>query len=272
MLTAYMDESATSSDEEPPVIAVGGGVGTGLQWSNLLKAWRSVLEPEGVEIFHTTEYESPKGRANSIYKDWSDKRLRDFGNALIRAIQDNKPELAFAACVPVFEFDQVRYPDGSPRHLGLDDRYFLCAYLCLEQISIWAGNLFGPNSRITYFFETGGPHESQMRNAYKVIAESDSWSQRLKFSREPTLAPKDSQPGLQIADKFVYEGVKHGSHFLVGNPEPQHAITLPDGTKIWRTRYPTEQVVLSGLDVHYRMYSAQDIEKVFAEWKQIEET
>ncbi len=271
MLTAYMDESATPDDEHP-MIAVGGGVGTGLQWERLLRAWRSVLDPEGIEIFHTSEYESPGGREGSIYKTWPDQKLRDFGNALIRAIQDNKPEMAFVACVPVFEFNQVRYPDGTSRHLRLDDRYFLCAYLCLEQISLWAGNLFGPSSRITYFFETDGPHERQMRDAYKVIAQSDSWSRRLKFWREPTLSPKDGQPGLQIADKFVYEGAKHASHFLVGNPPPQHTLTLPDGTKVWRTRYPTEQLVLSGLDVHTRMYTAQDIEKVFAEWKQIDET
>jgi hypothetical protein len=267
VLTAYMDESATQH-EEYPVIAVAGGIGTGLQWARLLEAWREVLASEDIDVFHTSKFETPGGRKGTVYENWPDPKLRDFNNALLSAIKTNKPELAFVACIPISEFAKVVSPFSSGRSLNERERYYVCAYLCLEQIAIWAGRLFGKSARITYYFETGGPHEGQMREAYDLIATSDYWSDLLRWWKKPTLAPKDSQPGLQIADKFVYEGAKHASHYLHSDPPEKYALTLPDGKHVWQTSYPTVELIESGLDVHTRLYEAKDIEKLFTEWRE----
>jgi hypothetical protein len=91
MLVAYLDES-TSFGEKVPVAAVGGIVGTGKQCAQLTKAWRKVLDAEDVEIFHTSEFETPEGRIGTVYENWDKSKREDFHNSLILDFNQLKGE------------------------------------------------------------------------------------------------------------------------------------------------------------------------------------
>ena len=262
VLTVYADESRTA--EKIPVVGVGGGVGSGLQWKNLLKGWREALATEpDVQIFHTSEFETPEGRIGTVYENWDDPRLMAFQNAMLKAKKENHLGVAMAACVSVEDFNAVATPRRIKR---CGDEYFFCAYHLIHQVAVFAEQYF-PRERVTYVFEEGGPHQDRVRKSYEWVAKANNPGlQYFKFWKAPTFAPKDSDPALQIADKLVYEAAKHASHFLDDDPDPKFAVTSRlTGEKVWNDRYPTRELVLSGWDVHSRMYDASDIEAWFQE-------
>lgn len=262
MLQAYVDESRTN--EKVPVIAVGGGVGTGLQWTNLRKAWRKALNTEpSVSIFHCREFETPPSRKGTVYEDWSRSRLNRFHDALIDAIKEGNLEVGMAATIPVTEFDRVR----PARRLtaktegNYGDAYFFCAFMLIEQVAIWAGKMYGRDHRVNYHFEEGGPHQSRLKQAYDAIRDDQEWlKRRYRLGLAPTFAPKDSDPMLQVADKLVYEAAKHASHYFDDDPpEGNSAYRREERRRVWHDRYPTRELILGGLDVHTRWYDAQEL-------------
>jgi hypothetical protein len=259
VLTVYADES--KSGEKIPVVAVGGALGTGKEWANLLHAWRVAMATEpSVEVFHTSEFETPEGRIGTVYENWSDQRLKDFQNAMLKAKKENVLSMATAATVSVAEFDRVV---SQERQRRFGDIYFFCAFHLIHQVAVYAEKFF-PQQRVTYYFEEGGPHQDRLRRSYATIADDDKAKNYFKLWTAPTFAPKDSQPGLQIADKLVYEAAKHASHFLDDNPPEQWAVTSREtGKKIWHDRYPVKELIQSDWDVHYRMYDEPDIEDFY---------
>lgn len=265
MLQAYIDESRT--DEKVPVIAVGGGVGTGLQWTNLGKAWRTALNTEpSVGIFHTCEFETPPGRIGTVYEDWPEPRLKRFHKALIDAIKEGGLGVSAAASIPVSEFDRVKpvrrlTAKKEGKH---GDAYFFCAFMLIEQIAKWAGETYGKDHGVTYYFEQGGPHQSKLERAYAAIADDEAVKKHFKFWLTPTFAPKDSHPMLQVADKLVYESAKHASHYFDDDPPEKHSAYRPEERRrMWNDRHPAREMILGGLDLHARWYDAQELARFY---------
>jgi hypothetical protein len=265
VLQAYVDESRTN--EKVPVIAVGGGVGTGLQWTNLGKAWQKALKTEpSVDIFHTCEFETPPGRRGTVYENWPQPRLNSFQNAIIGAIKEGHLEVSMVASIPVSEFDRVKPARRltAKKEGKYGDAYFFCAFMLIEQIAIWAGKTYGRDQRVTYYFEQGGPHQSTLERAYAAIADDEQVKKYYKFWLTPTFGPKDSHPMLQVADKLVYEAAKHASHYFDDDPPEKHSAFRSDERRmIWHDRYPTRELILSGLDVHARWYDAQELARFY---------
>ena len=262
MLTAYIDESQTR--EKVPVVAVGGGVGTGKQWTRLLEAWRKALDTEPrVKIFHTCEFETPEGRLGTVYEKWSKQRRERFHNALIGAIKDNQLEVSMAATLPISEFEKVK-PAMRLTRGKYGDAFYFCAFMLIEQIAIYSRRTFGGDHRVTYYFEQGGPHQSRLERAYAEITNDDRVKKRYRMWLAPTFAPKDSQPGLQVADKLLYEAAKHASHFFDDDPPERFSGFHPEEKrKMWHDRYPTKEMILSGLDVHARWYDAKELAEFY---------
>ena len=142
MLMVFADESKTA--EKHPVIAVGGGVGTGLQWTKLSKAWREAKKNEpDVDVFHSVEFETPEGRLGTVYENWDTLRLNRFNAVLIDAICANKVEKSFVFTIRPEDFDQVK-ASRKKRYPRNVNPYTACAYMLIEQTALWADDYF-PN-------------------------------------------------------------------------------------------------------------------------------
>jgi hypothetical protein len=56
---------------------------------------------------------------------------------------------------------------------------------------------------------------------------------------------------LQTDGVLVYEAAKHASHYFDDDPPERQSMFKPEEERrIWKDRYPTRELVLSGLDVH----------------------
>lgn len=262
MLVAYIDESPQPK-ERVPVMAVGGAIGTGKQWSTLLKAWRRAIDVENIDIFHTRDFETPEGRIGTVYETWDEPRRRKFQQSLIDAVTANPIDRIVAAIVRQSDSEAVANSRPEAAKHGINAYYF-CAYMLIEHIARWTAKVYGNDQRVTYYFEQGGPHQPRLERAYAFISEHEASKQHFKFWLTPTFAPKDSHPGLQVADKCVYEACKHAAHYLDESPPLKHSILSPStGKSVWKPRYPAEQWVLQGVDFHPRMFDVSDIEEFF---------
>lgn len=262
MFIVCFDES-TSFGETIPVAAVGGAISTGKQWANLLKAWRKVLDSEKIEIFHTKDFETPEGRLGTIYENWSKERREAFSNAQIDAIIDNPLELFITMGVNLADFKAVLTPERKKVFKkSFANEYFFCAMMCMQNISYWVNETYGMNQRITYYLEAGGSHEKILAKAYDAMLAQEDVSNLAHLWLKPIFAPKDAQAGLQIADKILYEGVKHSSHYLHPDPPEKYSVVI-DGKKRWDDRYFIKQIVPRGIVPNFRLLSKEQIEGEF---------
>ncbi len=77
-----------------PASAVGAVVGTGLQWERFSDLWLAVLrhpnydvrDKKGRRVFHASEFETPEGRRNTVYENWSKEKREKFHNNLLHVI------------------------------------------------------------------------------------------------------------------------------------------------------------------------------------------
>ena len=271
MLNAYLDESF-SAGEKHPVIAVGGGLGTGLQWKNLLKQWHKVLQTEPtVNVFHTNEFETPEGRSKSVYHAWEYSRLLAFNQGLTAAICQNQIESVEVATVRPEEWDEV--VKSRPRPIGKSfNAYTFCAHMLIDSI-IYRANQFYPKQMVTYWFEEGGPHQRGIKRAYGEIAHNLEARNEHKFWKAPTFAPKDSQMGLQVADKLVYEGAKHTSHYFDTDPPLKNSEISPlTGERVWSIRYSSREWFASGLYLNVRRYPKEEMVAYFERMEAVAQT
>ena len=259
MLQAFLDESRTN--EKVPVVAVGGGIGSAMQWERLSKAWHKALKTEpSVKRFHAVDFETPEGRKKSVYKDWDETRRKQFNQELTDAIKCNHIGMCTGATVRVEEFEKIRAERKAP---DTYNAYIFCAFMLLQQIALWTMK-FHPNELVSYYFEQGGLHETGLKTIYEILKKDEDWRLTLKLNKPFIFAPKNSYTELQIADKLIYEAAKHASHYLDENPPEKHSIISPEtGKKIWKTRHSSNEWVLSGLDIHVRFYPRPDIEEFF---------
>lgn len=90
MLQAYVDDSGTHDGSHNIVLA--GYWGRVHQWRKFEKAWKLVIDSEGIEEFHAKEFwpRIPgKGRIGP-YQDWSDERHASFIDRLLKVIEVSK--------------------------------------------------------------------------------------------------------------------------------------------------------------------------------------
>ncbi len=264
MLIAFADESQTN--EKVPIIAVGGGLGTGLQWCKLSKAWQQALKTEpDVENFHAKDFESPEGRIGKVYENWELTRRNSFNQKLTDAITHNQIAVCTVATVKPSDFNEVIAARKKKLPKALNAFYF-CAYKFIEQ-NMWWANQYFPNQGIIYYFEQGGLHQKGIEMSYNHIKNNEEMKQLFKFAKSPVFAPKDVHLELQIADKLVYEAAKHSSHHFDNAPDAKYSMISPvTGENIWKTRYSPNQWVRGGLEMNVRLYRKHEIEETFDEW------
>lgn len=90
MLQAYVDDSGTHDGSHNTVLA--GYWGRAHQWRKFEKAWKAVLDSEGLAEFHAKEFwpRIPDVGRIGVYRDWSDERHASFIDRLLAVIESSK--------------------------------------------------------------------------------------------------------------------------------------------------------------------------------------
>ena len=106
MLVAYMDDSGTHDTSPNTVLA--GYWGSVNEWRRFERAWRAVIDSEGIERFHAKEFwpRIPgKGRIGP-YATWTDERHARFIDRLLKVIEETKIT-PFACGMLASEWEQL---------------------------------------------------------------------------------------------------------------------------------------------------------------------
>ncbi|MGB2752441.1 MAG: hypothetical protein WBC19_10330 [Pyrinomonadaceae bacterium] len=267
MFIAFADESEVVT-QSVPMVGVGGAIASGKQWERIAKVWRKVLKTEpDVKVFHANEFATPEGRERSVYKDWSLDRCKDFGGKLINTLCKNHVELVSVATVKPSDYAEVvaSWPRPIP---PIFNAHYFCATWLLIQHKLWLDKFF-PDQKITYYFESGGPHQTGMQTAYRDALNKRGVDEFFHFTREPAFVPKDTYLELQVADNLVYEATKRSSHYLDPDPPEKHSVPHPEieNARLWNVRYAADKWQESGMQIDVQWYNKRGIRDSFEMWK-----
>lgn len=213
MLEAYFDESGKHTGSQAVVVA--GFLSTDDRWRALEREWNGVLQPNGLEFFHMTDYENRQ----KVYAEWSPAKRRDVIKRLL-GIMKRDLLMGFEAVVLTSEYESLDADDkailGSP--------YVLCAEWCTHLVSEYLTKGNSPD-RVAYFFEGGayGASELLLRNR------SPKWREWHRVLALSFLDKK--QPQIQAADILAYEACKQALRTVgIEKREPRKpAIVLVKG-------------------------------------------
>lgn len=273
MLT-YFDES-TQDHETVPTSAVSALTATGKDWSRFSREWLGILEDKefdvrdekGRRIFHANTFETPEGRAGTVYENWDDDKRKRFNKKLCDAIANNGIQVS-AACVIVADYEEV----GSKRVWTVNDagqrveversklfgdRYAFCAYWAMVHAVDEAKPYYPKSTEMAYYFEGGSTYRHFVGLYYDVATAKGNY---FRFFDKPNFVCKDFNAALQAADKMAYEASKHLSHSHHPNPPKKYV----DESGKWKTRYTLGHLVTNGVDVNIRYWLKEDLEEFFA--------
>lgn len=235
-LFVYLDESESKAEKEPAA-CVAGYLATGFQWFRFAKEWNAVLEREGVEIFHASEFETEQGRRGTVYEHWSKAKRDSFHNELISIIQRNTLT-EIGAGMHLSTYEKVMTPQ---RIRDFGSIYSVCALNTMINAAVWSVYAKFPYVP-SFIFEKGGGYEHEAKRAHNILSNAPGFEEYFSESTI-TFQPKSKAfPQLQAADHLAFNLGKRISHLI--------DYTLPKGTKtedyhgkeIRKLRYPLAQL------------------------------
>ena len=218
MLRAYFGRSELHSPAR--IVTVAGGVGHAKEWLALERDWRYVLDTEGLESFHMTDFET----RNPPFKNemlWPNARRRRLIKRLI-GVMGKRILYAVAASVQLDDYDQLS--DADKRTLG--SPYAVCAtkaavmtVVAFEEITKEMERLRGrPVNRmpIALVFEAGDRGVGDLVEQLQEINRDNhgQWWSSWSFERDANIA------ALQSADILAYEAGKHVVRALGSDRRP----------------------------------------------------
>jgi len=209
MLGAFFDDSGTHADSA--VVAIGGLLGTDVQWDVFAEAWEEVLakpfpEKSRLRQFHLTACRSGTG-------EFEDYNLAERDNLTyrFREIILNTGMVTLAAAVNKTAWDQV-VVGMIAEHIGNPIEF--CFYKCIE-LTIRTARFRRPGEKIHFFFDEGTRHDLDAsarfyRSQRDVFPEIDGF----------TFAPVSKVVGLQGADMIAMETHQFGKQWIENRESP----------------------------------------------------
>ena len=234
-LFAYLDESESMA-EECPAVCVAGFLGTGLQSAKFAKEWNAILKLDGIEVFHTCEFETEIGRRGTVYETWQKEKREKFQNDLLAVINRNLFR-DVGIGMTRNTYNQVMTGD-RPRRYG--DIFLFSAKAAMMQATRYSIEHFGVAP--SFVVEKGGSYENQLEQAYYALREVSplaEYFQHTTFSKEPK---SDKFPQLQAADYLAFNFSKSISHLLDFDLNPATQARIHEGREIRPLRYPLQQI------------------------------
>lgn len=274
IVLAYFDESEQQR-EATNAACISALTGTGLQWANVTRAWESalieydVLDKKGRRVFHTVEFETPEGRAGTVYEHWTEAKRKDFNRALLDAFAHSGIQ-AIAPSVMVLDYREVsarlgnarQATDPSGQYKHFENKYCFLALFAMLFAGHEAIKFYPKGEQAAYFFETGGGYQDFVDSIYLTTISDQKLADSFRFASTPLFVPKDFAAALQVADKIAYEVSKHVSHYHDPNPPIKHS-ELVSGNLRWKTRYALLHLNERGFDIKIPFWRKDELEDFF---------
>jgi hypothetical protein len=250
-----LDESE-SPLEEYPAVAVGGFIASGLQWIKFARDWNAVLEPDGIDVFHSADLETEVGRKGTIYEGWDAPRRQALQQGLLKAINSNLYR-DVGVGLTRNAYDQVMTGD-RPERLG--DIYFFAAFLTMLDTIAYSYYHFGVAP--SFIVEKGGPHVKKLHAAYDRLCKYAPFAEILRdtvFSEEPK---SKKFPQLQAADYLVFNASKGISHLRDFKINPANLPRVHEGKEIRALRFPIQQIFKSFGSLKFAKIDKEKLEEL----------
>lgn len=250
-----LDESE-SPLEVYPAVSVGGFIATGLQWVKFAKAWNAVLEPEGIDVFHSTDLETEVGRKGTVYEGWDAPKRQAFQQRLLQAVTSNLyRDVGVGLTRNVY--NQVMTGD-RPERLG--DIYLFAAFLTMLDTIAYSYYHFGVAP--SFIIEKGGPCVGQLHAAYDRLCASEEFREILRNTSFAEQPKSKEFPQLQAADYFVFNVTKGISHLMDFKINPANLSRTHEGQAIRALRYPVQQIFRSFGSLKFAKIDKDKLEQI----------
>jgi hypothetical protein len=187
---AYFDDSGHPDDQAAVVVA--GFISTEEQWLLFEREWKEILEREGMESFHMTDFEKSKV--------WPQHKKDDILRKLVITIQ-LRTRRSFSQTVMINDYREINDAYAFEECVGTP--FALAGRTIAKNINSWKRNYMENDSKLVIVFEDGTKHKGDFIDAME----------RDKLPC-PLFAGKGDAVPLQAADWLAWEmlnGVKTGN-------------------------------------------------------------
>jgi hypothetical protein len=277
VMLVYSDESEAAR-EVFPAASISALTGTGLQWQNLTTKWERIIKQYEVKdkkdrpVFHTSEFETPEGRINTVYEHWSTTKRESFGRDLLDAIAESSIQ-AVSPSVIVAEYNEVAArlmiaktetepPTTVAQFRNFENKYCFLAMFAMLFAGQEATTYYPKGDQAFYYFESGGGYKGWVEDFYNTVITQPRLAEHFRFGDKPNFVGEDLATALQSADKIAYEVSKHVSHHRDPNPPIQHSEIIA-GNRVWKTRYAMKHLNKAGLDIKIPFWRKDELEEFF---------
>jgi hypothetical protein len=260
-----LDESESLA-EEYPAVSVGGFVSSGLGWLNYAKAWNGVLEAEGIDVFHATDFATDAVRKrHPVYKDWDKPKCEQFLNSLIHVINSNLyRDVGYGITRKVF--DDVMTP---ARRARWGDIYYITAMITMIDVIGYSSKHFGVAPSL--IIEKGAPYEIQLEAAYNNLCAMPEFEEGLRnttFNRWPK---GKKFPQTQAADFLVFNTSKSISHLKDFDIQPSTGRREIEGQEIRPLRYQLQRIFSNYGSLKFVRLQREGLEDIISRLEEAQE-
>jgi hypothetical protein len=165
MFSAYFDASGHPSNQK--VLTVAGFVSTVKKWKRFEVEWNAILQLEGINEFHMTDFVSSQGEFANGWKGESTRR-RNLIESLSACLKKNVNK-SFRTTLILSGYEEVNRDYMFEEHFGRP--YAFCCMVNVFSLRRWAERK-DSRRNLLYFFEDGdkdkGNFEKLHKAAYKV--------------------------------------------------------------------------------------------------------
>lgn len=196
MLSAYMDETGHSKDEQQRFVGIAGLIAPAASWEAFERKWKATLGSFKLPYFHMKEY----AHSTQAFKGWEGnevKRQKLFGKLMLH-IETAHP-LPFGAIISMEDFRSfTKEQQGYFR-----DPYFLCFQsLVAACSSILEFRKVPDEEKVALIFSDQGEFRHRALQIYKNVETATYYVRR---STPPIFRDMREIVPLQAADIIAYE-------------------------------------------------------------------
>ena len=223
---AYCDESGINP--ESPVCVIAGYFGGNNQWREFDRAWKHILDREGVEEFHAKQFWA-RGKKVGPYKEWSDDRAKRFLDDLVAVAISVR---IHPVAPTVVKRDWEKLPEHQkrwftrakfhrithkPASTGAPSQpYFLCFQHCVDAA---AQQLNSKRLKLHCVFDLNETLAGYAQHVWASLKE-DKRAPYVDQLGDLVLSDSKDAPGLQLADLFAFRTRRYAEKKLADPNTP----------------------------------------------------
>jgi hypothetical protein len=199
MLSAYMDETGHSKDEQQKFVGMAGLIAPAAQWEVFERKWKEILARKHFDIpyFHMTDFNARR----KVFEGWSKEKLERLFGKLMITIECAHP-VPFGAIVPMDDFRSFTKEEQG----YFLDPYFVCFIsLVASATTFMEAMKVADEEKIALIFSDQVEFKNRALKMYKEIEEVGLYTRR---STPPDFSDMRKSVPLQAADIVAYEMYK----------------------------------------------------------------